>query len=58
MGILSELDPKPDLAVLSVAGQPCYNGAGFTGTATDFILESLQRLGHPKEVRSGDLFPR
>lgn len=57
MGILSELEPKPDLAVLSVAGQPCYNGGGFTGTATDFILESLQRLGHPKEVRLGNLFP-
>lgn len=50
MGILSEIEPKPDLAVLSVAGQPCYNGGGYTGTATEFILDSLQRLGHPKQV--------
>lgn len=50
MGILSELKPKPDLAVLSVAGQPCYNGGGFTGTATEFILESLKRLEYPKQV--------
>lgn len=51
MGILSELQPKPDLAVLSVAGQPCYNGGGYSGTATDFILDSLQRLNYPKQVR-------
>lgn len=51
MGILSELEPKPDLAVLSVAGQPCYNGGGYTGTATEFILDALKRLGHPKQVR-------
>ena len=51
MGILSEMQPKPDLAVLSVAGQPCYNGGGYTGTATELILDSLKRLDYPKQAR-------
>jgi hypothetical protein len=49
-GILSDLEPKPDLAILAIAGQPCVNGAGFSGTVSEFIVDSIHRLDEPKKV--------
>ena len=50
MGVYSAMDPKPDIAVLGVAGQPCVDGHGYTGSISSFIVDSLKRLGQPKQV--------
>jgi hypothetical protein len=51
MGLLNDIHPRPDVAILAAAGQPCVNGDGYTGTANDFILDCLERLGQPRKVR-------
>lgn len=49
-GVYENLNPRPDYAVLGVAGQPCVNGFGYTGTTATFIGQCLSDLGWPKHV--------
>ncbi|KAG7527530.1 hypothetical protein FFLO_06845 [Filobasidium floriforme] len=50
MGLLNDIHPRPDVAILAAAGQPCVNGDGYTGTANEFVLDCLERLGQPRKV--------
>lgn len=38
------------MAILAVAGQPCVDGVGYSGTVADFIVDCIHRLAHPKKV--------
>jgi hypothetical protein len=49
-GIYQNLNPKPDFAILGVAGQPCIDGFGYTGTTADFLSKCIQELDNPKRV--------
>lgn len=49
-GILQTLDPKPDFAILSVAGQGNLNGRPVSYSAADFIVEELKMLREPARV--------
>lgn len=49
-GILSALDPKPDFAILSVAGQGNLNGRPVSHSPADFVVQELKVLGEPERV--------
>lgn len=49
-GILANIKPKPDYAILGVAGQPCIDGHAWTGTTASFVTQCLQDLQWPRKV--------
>ncbi|KLU91661.1 hypothetical protein MAPG_10179 [Magnaporthiopsis poae ATCC 64411] len=49
-GILEAMEPKPDVAVLAVAGRANLNGRPYDGSAADFITEKIKWLGEPGTV--------
>lgn len=49
-GILKGLDPKPDIAIMAIAGQANLNGRPFDGTAAQFALKEVKWIGEPEKV--------
>lgn len=49
-GILKSLQPKPDLAILGIAGVANLNGQAFRGTAAQFALDEIRALEEPAQV--------
>jgi hypothetical protein len=49
-GVLGALEPKPDYAILGVAGQPCIDGHAYSGTTASFIKRCMDDLAWPKKV--------
>lgn len=49
-GILKTVEPKPDVAILAIAGRANLNGRPFVGSAAQFASAEIQWLGEPKQV--------
>lgn len=49
-GVLQTLDPKPDFAILSVAGQGNLNGRPVSSSGADFMVQQLKLLLEPPRV--------
>jgi hypothetical protein len=49
-GILESLKPKPDVAILAIAGRANLNGRPFDGSAADFAVQEVQWIGEPAKV--------
>jgi len=49
-GIMRCIEPKPDVAILGIAGRANHNGRPFDGSAAQFALKEVQWLGEPKDV--------
>ena len=49
-GIMKTLEPKPDVAILAIAGRANLNGRPFNGSAADFIVQEIKWLGEPSKV--------
>lgn len=48
--ILKDLQPKPDVAILGIAGRANFNGKAFDGSAADFAVKEIQWLDSPSQV--------
>ncbi|KAL2837589.1 hypothetical protein BJX68DRAFT_272984 [Aspergillus pseudodeflectus] len=46
-GIMRSLDPKPDVAILGIAGRANLNGRPFDGSAAQFVLNEVRWLDEP-----------
>lgn len=49
-GVMKLLEPKPDVAILAIAGRGNLNGRPFDGSAAQFAVKQLQWLGEPGKV--------
>ncbi|KAJ4186450.1 hypothetical protein NW767_008763 [Fusarium falciforme] len=49
-GVIKRLEPKPDIAILAIAGRANLDGRPFDGSAADFIVKKIDWLGQPKTV--------
>ena len=49
-GIMKSLDPKPDVAILGIAGRGNLNGRPFDGSAAQLALKEVQWLEQPRQV--------
>lgn len=49
-GVLRNMEPKPDVAILALAGRANLDGRPHDGSAADFIVKELGWLGEPKTV--------
>lgn len=49
-GVLRAMKPKPNVAILALAGRANLNGRPYDGSAADFITEKIKWLGEPKTV--------
>ncbi|KAL2829630.1 hypothetical protein BJY01DRAFT_261173 [Aspergillus pseudoustus] len=49
-GILKEITPRPDVAILGLAGRANLNGRPFDGSAAEFVNQELKWLGEPRKV--------
>jgi hypothetical protein len=49
-GIMRILKPKPDIAILGIAGRANCNGRPFDGSAAQFALNEVQWLEQPKTI--------
>ncbi|RYC90166.1 hypothetical protein BFJ63_vAg7107 [Fusarium oxysporum f. sp. narcissi] len=49
-GILRDLQPKPDIAILAIAGRANVNGRPFDGSAAEFAAMKVGWLGNPSQV--------
>ncbi|KAL3480490.1 hypothetical protein BJX99DRAFT_244241 [Aspergillus californicus] len=49
-GIMRGLEPKPDVAILGIAGRGNLNGRPFDGSAAQFALEEVRWLDEPPSV--------
>ena len=49
-GIMRGIEPRPDVAVLGIAGRANLNGRPFDGSAADFAVKEVQWLGEPRKV--------
>lgn len=49
-GILRELQPKPNVVIMAIAGRANLNGRPFDGSAADFAALKLGWLGQPSTV--------
>jgi len=49
-GVLRDLQPQPDVAILAIAGRPNLNGRPFMGSAAQFAVDKVKWIGEPKEV--------
>ncbi|KAF6802922.1 beta-lactamase domain protein [Colletotrichum sojae] len=49
-GVLRAMEPKPDVAILALAGRANLNGRPFDGSAADFVVEKIKWLGEPATV--------
>lgn len=49
-GILRDLQPKPDLAILGIPGNANLNGRPFMGSGAEFLKRECEWLGQPERV--------
>lgn len=49
-GIMKVLEPKPDVAILGIAGRGNLNGRPFNGSAAQFALNEIRWLDNPRTV--------
>lgn len=49
-GIMNGLEPKPDFAVLAIAGRANLNGRPFDGSAAEFAVREIKWVGEPPKV--------
>lgn len=49
-GIMKTVKPKPDVAVLAIAGRANLDGRPFDGSAAEFAVKEIQWLGEPDKV--------
>jgi hypothetical protein len=49
-GILKCLEPKPDIAILAIAGRANLDGRPFDGSAAEFVVKTLKWLGEPSKI--------
>lgn len=49
-GILRDLQPKPDIAIMAIAGRANLNGRPFDGSAAEFAALKVGWLGNPSQV--------
>lgn len=49
-GIMRTVEPKPDVAILAIAGRGNLNGRPFDGSAAEFAVKEVQWLGEPRKV--------
>ncbi|KAL1887282.1 hypothetical protein Sste5346_010313 [Sporothrix stenoceras] len=49
-GIMRDLEPKPDVAILGIAGRANLNGRPFDGSAAEFAVKEIKWLGEPAKV--------
>ncbi|KAJ4024606.1 hypothetical protein NW766_000845 [Fusarium irregulare] len=49
-GILRDLEPKPDIAIMAVAGRANLNGRPFDGSAAEFASMKVEWLRCPEKV--------
>lgn len=49
-GIMRSVVPKPDVAILAIAGRANLNGRPFDGSAAEFATKQIQWLGEPNKV--------
>ncbi|KAM3065582.1 hypothetical protein ACMFMG_011294 [Clarireedia jacksonii] len=49
-GILQQITPRPDVAVLGIAGRANLNGRPWDGSAAQFAVKQLEWLGKPRRV--------
>lgn len=49
-GIMRGLDPKPDVAILGIAGRGNINGRPFDGSAAQFALNEVRWLDEPRSI--------
>lgn len=49
-GVLKEMDSKPDVAILAVAGRANLDGRPYDGSAAEFIKKQLDWIEQPETV--------
>lgn len=49
-GIMKLIEPKPEVAILGIAGRANFNGRAWNGSAAQFALREVQWLGQPATV--------
>lgn len=49
-GIVKDIQPKPDIAVLGIAGRANLNGRPFDGSAAMFATKLVKWMGEPEKV--------
>ncbi|PLB53996.1 hypothetical protein P170DRAFT_442180 [Aspergillus steynii IBT 23096] len=49
-GIVKRIEPKPDIAVLGIAGRANLDGRPFDGSGAEFATELVKWMGEPGEV--------
>lgn len=49
-GVLRDIEPKPNVAILALAGRANLNGRPYDGSAADFITKQIKWLGEPESV--------
>jgi hypothetical protein len=49
-GILRTMLPKPEIAILGIAGRANFNGRPFNGSAAEFAVSEIKWLDNPKHV--------
>lgn len=50
VGVMKLLEPRPDIAILGIAGRGNLHGLPFDGSAAQFALNEVQWLGYPRAV--------
>lgn len=48
--LMQDLEPKPDVAILGIAGRGNLNGRPYEGSGADFAVEEVGWLGQPEKV--------
>lgn len=49
-GIVANLEPKPDFAILAIAGRANLNGKPFDGSASEFAVRKIKWLHEPQRA--------
>lgn len=49
-GVMKDMEPKPDVAILAIAGRANLNGRPFDGSAAQFAVKEVHWLGSPSTV--------
>ncbi|KAF4626549.1 hypothetical protein G7Y89_g11614 [Cudoniella acicularis] len=49
-GVLKEIRPQPDIAILGIAGRGNLNGRPYVGSSAQFATEEIKWLGEPGKV--------
>ncbi|KAI8651120.1 Lactamase-B domain-containing protein [Fusarium keratoplasticum] len=49
-GVLRDLQPQPDVAIIAVAGRANLNGRPFDGSAAEFLVKKARWIGEPNTI--------